>query len=498
MQYILTGTEMQLCDANTTAHYKMPSIVLMERAAFAFVEELKQRQIDTGHTLILCGSGNNGGDGMAVARLLALDGQKVTVVYAGNPAHATEQNSQQRQILEAYGILIHEDVPEGDYSLVIDAVFGVGLSRPVEGSYAALLAKANEMGGIKVALDIASGVNADDGQVLGEGFHADLTFTFAFLKRGQLLYPGSEYSGSVVCLPMGIDEHGFLEQKPPMAALEQTDLKLLPRRRAYSNKGTYGKLLLIAGSVGMAGAAVLAARAAYAAGCGYVRVVTPSENRVILQTAVPEAVLTFYDADHTDDLPWEELFAWADGIVAGPGLGTSDTALMLMRRVLSQKHLPLVLDADALNLLARHRELLLGMPKQTIVTPHLGEMARLARTTVDEIQKALADTASWFAEEYRAVCVLKDARTITALPEGGLYINCSGNDGMAVAGSGDVLSGIIGSLLVQKLPASMAAPLGVYVHGMAGDLMAVKIGKAGLAASDLVEGVKMLAKELGR
>ncbi len=498
MQYILTGEEMQLCDANTSAHFKIPPLVLMERAALVFVEELKRRRIDTGKTLVLCGSGNNGGDGMAVARLLALEHQDVTVVFAGNPAHATEQNRRQRQILDAYGILIQEDVPDGDYSLVIDAVFGVGLSRPVEGHYATLLAEANQMDGVKVALDIASGVNADDGQVLGEGFHADLTITFAFLKRGQLLYPGSAYSGSVVCLSMGIDEHGFLEKKPQMAALEYQDLKLLPKRLAYSNKGTYGKLLLIAGSAGMAGAAVLAARAAYAAGCGYVRVVTPKENRVIMQTAVPEAVLTLYEPGDADGLPWEELFAWADSVVAGPGLGTGDTALTLVRHVLAQKNLPAVLDADALNLLALHRELLPGMPTQTIVTPHLGEMARLAQTTVEEIQKKLANTAARFAKEYRAVCVLKDARTVTALPGGDLYINCSGNDGMASAGSGDVLSGIIGSLLVQNIPAPLAAPLGAYVHGLAGDLMAGKIGKAGLFASDLVEGMKMLAKELGR
>ena len=248
----------------------------------------------------------------------------------------------------------------------------------------------------------------------------------------------------------------------------------------------------------MAGAAVLAARAAYAAGCGYVRVVTPKENRVIMQTAVPEAVLTLYEPGDADGLPWEELFAWADSVVAGPGLGTGDTALTLVRHVLAQKNLPAVLDADALNLLALHRELLPGMPTQTIVTPHLGEMARLAQTTVEEIQKNLANTAARFAKEYRAVCVLKDARTVTALLGGDLYINCSGNDGMASAGSGDVLSGIIGSLLVQNIPAPLAAPLGAYVHGLAGDLMAGKIGKAGLFASDLVEGMKMLAKELGR
>lgn len=497
MQYILNSREMKECDKNTSEYFKMPSIVLMERAAVSFVTELKERKTEFKKALIVCGTGNNGGDGLAIARLLALEGALVTAVLIGNGDKATKENRMQQEILAAYRIPILSEIPEKEYTIVIDAVFGVGLARDIEGRYAKMIACMNECTGIKVAVDIASGVSADNGRILGEAFRADITITFAFAKAGMLLYPGREYSGEVVVTEIGIDEHGFLGREPKIRAFEKSDLgRLMPKRIAYSNKGTYGKLLVIAGSVNMAGAAILAAKAAYAAGCGLVKILTPKENRIILQTAVPEAVLSTYDKEKIEDIDIWEMIRWADAVVAGPGLSKGEAARFLVDTVLQEQKKPVLLDADALNLIAeieKHKRML---GENKIITPHLGEMARLTEKNVMEISADILGYASDFAKKYQTICVLKDACTATALPDGSVYLNTSGNAGMATAGSGDVLSGIIGALLAFGMEPAGAAPAGVYLHGMAGDDAAERIGKTGMTAMDLIDGIRHVEKDI--
>ena len=296
MKYLVNSREMQKYDANTVSHFKVPGLLLMERAAITFVNELHKQKVDLSEVLIVCGSGNNGGDGLAIARLLFLEGHTVTVVFAGNKDHCSEQNRIQQDILNAYGVPVYTDLPEQIRpTTVIDALFGVGLSRDVTGTYADILCCMNTLPGEKVAVDIASGISADTGAVLGMAFRADITITFAFAKLGSILWPGNEYAGRVIVCDIGITKESWLGETPSVMALETKDLLLLPERKSHSNKGSYGKLLLIAGSVNMAGAAVLSAKAAYATGCGLVRVLTPEENRIILQSCVPEAVLTTYD-----------------------------------------------------------------------------------------------------------------------------------------------------------------------------------------------------------
>lgn len=494
MRYLVNSREMKLYDTNTIEHFKMPSIVLMERAALAFVEELNRREVDLTRVLVVCGLGNNGGDGLAIARLLMLEGHSVDVVLPESAGKPSEQNRMQRKILEAYGVAIQNKMPErDDYTLVIDAIFGVGLSRAIEGSYADILTQLNSMKGKKAAVDIASGVSADNGNILGIAFRADITITFAYAKVGQLLWPGNEYSGEVVVKNIGIEEHSWLERKPAVAALEMSDMaELLPVRRSHSNKGTYGKLLIIAGSVNMAGAAVLSARAAYAAGCGLVRVFTPEENRVVIQTAVPEAVLNTYSSKRMDIEALTESIKWADVIVCGPGIGTAETGHSLVKNVLKYAAVPVLFDADALNIIAEDTNMLLRPHTEMIVTPHLGEMSRLTGDLVSYIQNCLIEVAEEFARQYNVVCVLKDEHTVTSVPYSQTYLNLSGNSGMATAGSGDVLSGIIGALMAQGISAEQAAPLGVYLHGLAGDATAAYCGKRGMMASDLIEGLRKL------
>lgn len=265
MRYLVTGKEMKLLDQNTTARFHVPELVLMEQAAMVFVRELfsleEQRERKWTHALILCGSGNNGADGLAIARLLTQRGRRVTALICGE-GQGTESFQVQRAICEAYEIPILPKIAQfAKYDLVIDAIFGIGLSRGVEGKPAGILELVNRANAWRVAVDISSGVCADDGSVPGIAFRADDTITFSFGKLGQYLWPGNEYSGRIHVAPMGITEDSFGEARP-IVALDASDLRL-PGRMAHSNKGTYGKLLVIAGSAGMAGAACLCARAAY-------------------------------------------------------------------------------------------------------------------------------------------------------------------------------------------------------------------------------------------
>lgn len=493
MRYIVNSREMKNCDKNTIEVYHVPSVVLMERAALAVTEVLIEEKIPLKHVLVVCGGGNNGADGYAVARLLMLAGYSVDVVRADKAAKETEDHQLQRQIWQAYGGQILDEIPDNVvYTVVIDAVFGVGLSRGIEGRYADVIAQMNELSGVKLAIDIPSGISSDNGAVQNVAFRADITVTFAFEKIGSVLWPGNEYAGNVIIKDIGIDERSFLEHKPMLAALEEKDLARLPVHKSHSNKGTFGRLLVIAGSVGMSGAPYLSAKAAYCSGCGLVHIVTPEENRTVLQAQLPEAIITTYSARKPDISRMIEAIGWADTIVCGPGIGTSDTAKSIVTAVFKNAAVPVLLDADALNIIAQDVNMLLMPHTELVVTPHLGEMSRLCSDTVGYIQNHLIEVAEEFARQYNVICVLKDEHTITSVPYRQTYLNLSGNSGMATAGSGDVLSGVIGGLMAQGMPAEDAAPVGVYLHGKAGDVMQARYSTSGLMASDLTEGIRLV------
>lgn len=498
MQYLVSGKEMKLLDQNTSETFHVPELVLMEQAAMAFVRKLFMLERKIQSVLIVCGSGNNGGDGLAIGRLLHQQGIKVCLLLVGEAdGHKTTKSyDRQKQICCAYGLPMITELSQTEgmrFDLVADALFGTGLSRSITGKLAELLEQLNAMDVWRVAVDIASGIHAEEGSVLGTAFQAEDTITFSFGKTGQFLWPGSDYSGRVHIVPMGITMASWLDKKPKTAYLTKEDLVLLPKRSPHSNKGSYGKLLVIAGSVNMAGAACLCAKAAYRSGCGLVKVLTAEENRLVLQTAVPEAILSTYSAKLDDSQVIREL-KWADAVVIGPGLGTGKAAERLVNLVLKNCAAPYVVDADALNIIAKEPEVLLRPHTSMILTPHLGEMSRLTGDLVSLIQARLIPCAVEFAQTYDVICVLKDFHTITAVPYGLTYVNLSGNDGMAAAGSGDVLSGILGSLLAQGMKPELAA-LGVYVHGLAGDEAAQKCGKASMTAGDLIDGLESVMLE---
>lgn len=499
-QYLVTAAEMKQYDANTIERFHMPGLLLMERAALVTVEELRRVCGDTPcRVMVLAGRGNNGGDGLAVGRLLMLQGYEVSFFLPGEDFYERCSMETQRQIdiLHGYRAQIFSRLPEGEYDIVIDAVFGIGLSRDVEGVWKEGIRWINDSHAYVCSVDIPSGIHADTGSVMGAAVRADLTVTYGFRKTGHVLYPGAAYCGRLVCRQMGIDEHSFLDRKPFWYTYIGRERSLFPARRPDGNKGTFGKALLIAGSGQMAGAAMMAAKSAFRAGAGMVRVVTAAVNRTVVQQYVPEAMLLTYTAEAEEDAAFRaaltEAERWADGILIGPGLGLGDRAARLLWFAVRESDLPLVIDADGLNLLAQSRELQEAVAEQgrqgraVILTPHLGEFARLYGCTAAQAKEHLTEYPRRLSERLCCTVVCKDARTIVVRkndPQG--YINVTGNAGMATAGSGDVLAGMITGLLVQGMPDRAAAVAGVYLHGYAGDLAAGRMTQTAMTATDLI------------
>ncbi len=516
MEFLLNAEQMKHCDSDTIEKIGIPSLVLMERAALSVVDEIRRANCDLRSVLVVCGSGNNGGDGFAVARLLDEQGVRVTVAFVGNEESMTEETATQRQICENCGIKISSNFMTREYTVIVDAIFGIGMSRTAQGRYAQVIDWINQQSAFKVAVDIPSGVSADTGAILGLAVEADLTVTFAYRKIGQVLFPGTEFCGKVVRREIGITADRFQRGIPSVFTYGEEDLSRIARRRPYSNKGTYGKVLLIAGSRGMSGAACLCAMAAYRSGSGLVRVFTPECNREIIQTYLPEAIVTTYSDDcistggqtngigegiphySEDRFPARELqeaLAWSDVTGIGPGFGTGHLSEKILTTVLSEYQKPLVIDADGLNLLSGHMELLYETKASVILTPHIGEMMRLTDSTKEEILEDILRTARQFAREYGVVCALKDARTI-ASDGSRVYVNTSGNNGMAVGGSGDILTGVICGLLAQRMPAFDATALGVYLHGLAGDAAQEKRSAYGMIARDIADQIGEVLKRI--
>lgn len=495
MEYLLNAQQMKDCDKDTIERIGIPSLVLMERAALSVMEEMHAAQFDLSSVLVVCGSGNNGGDGFAVARLLDEQGVRVTAAFVGRELSMTPETALQKKICENCGIKISSNYREREYTTIVDAVFGIGLTREIEGEYAELIDWINLQTAQVVAVDIPSGICADTGKIMGTAVQADLTVTFAYRKIGQMLYPGAAYCGKVVRRDIGITADSLRGGKMSVFTYEPEDLQKIAHRNAYSNKGTYGKVLLIAGSRGMSGAACLAAKAAYRSGSGLVRVFTPECNRAIVQMQLPEAIVTSYDPDIFPEQALREALEWSDVAGIGPGLGKSQVSGEILEYVLQMYGKRLVIDADGLNLLSESMELLDETEADVILTPHIGEMMRLTGNRIEEILEDLIMCGARFAREYRVTCVLKDARTVVSDGKR-TYLNASGNSGMAVGGSGDVLTGIICGLLAQRMQPFAAASLGVYLHGLAGDLASEKHSAYGMIAGDITEQIGQVLKNV--
>ena len=488
MQLWVNAAQMKAADQYTIQKLGVPSLELMEHAAQACVQVLEDEKVDLSHVCVVCGSGNNGGDGFAIARILQNNRYSVETFCVGNPEHYTEETQEQMHRLQECGGKITYGMPQEDsYSVVIDAVFGVGLSRKVEGRYRQVIEQMNRMRGTKFAVDIPSGLSATTGCILGCAFKADYTVTFQLKKIGLELSQGRTMAGRVIVPDIGISTDSICEdQEIVRTAGKDIYRKMLPDRPEDSNKGTYGRLLVIAGSKGMAGAAYLNAHAAYMTGAGLVRIYTSSDNREILQTLLPEAVITTYEEYNKEELL--SLLTWADSVCIGSGLGMSRLSEKILKTVIEYVKVPCLIDADGLNLLAENKNYLNQMAERRfVITPHMKEMSRLTGTPVEELKADRIQILKDFISRYRITCVLKDSRTLIASEEKGIRMNLTGNSAMAKAGSGDVLAGVISGWMVQEKEAEDAAELGTYIHGLSGDLAKFEKGVYSVMARDLIE-----------
>lgn len=522
MRYSVTGAQMKAIDRETIDRIGIPSMVLMERAALEVVKEVKDLAGGDKKQPVwsVCGTGNNGADGIAAGRILHEQGYDVTVILTGTCDQMTKEHKQQQQIARAIGVrfialgseasFVDTDQVEsveslaycmaGSRGIVIDAIFGIGLSRPVTGRYQDLIAMLKrQMSCQVVAVDIPSGIHADTGQVMGIALPAKRTVTFGYEKSGLLCYPGRTYAGVLRIADIGFPGQVLLDIGWDAKILETKDLKRLPERMASANKGTFGKLLIIAGSEGMSGAAYLSAYSAYRMGTGLVKVLTVEENRPILQMQLPEAIIETYDRHETgtDSLrQWMEgQCDWATAIVLGPGLGRDAYVNFLVETVLAHAYVPVVLDADALNTISESPQLTGYYTENIVITPHMGEMARLTGNSIPELKEDALAAAREYSCQYGITCVLKDAVTIIADKDGETWLNTSGNSGMAKAGSGDVLTGVIGGLLAQGMEMTEAAVYGTYLHGRAGDLAVCEKGNRSLLAHEIADFMNQVIKE---
>ena len=488
MQLWVNAAQMKAADQYTIQKLEVPSLELMEHAAQACVQVLEDEKVDLSHVCVVCGSGNNGGDGFAIARILQNNRYSVETFCVGNPEHYTEETQEQMHRLQECGGKITYGMPQEDsYSVIIDAVFGVGLSRKVEGRYRQVIEQMNRMRGTKFAVDIPSGLSATTGCILGCAFKADYTVTFQLKKIGLELSQGRTMAGRVIVPDIGVSTDSICEdQEIVRTAGKDIYRKMLPDRPEDSNKGTYGRLLVIAGSKGMAGAAYLNAHAAYMTGAGLVRIYTSSDNREILQTLLPEAIITTYEEYNKEELL--SLLTWADSVCIGSGLGMSRLSEKILKTEIEYVKVPCLIDADGLNLLAENKNYLNQMAERRfVITPHMKEMSRLTGTPVEELKADRIQILKDFISRYRITCVLKDSRTLIASEEKGIRMNLTGNSAMAKAGSGDVLAGVISGWMVQGKEAEDAAELGTYIHGLSGDLAKFEKGVYSVMARDLIE-----------
>ncbi len=532
---LLTPQQMKSIDRIAIDSLGIPGIVLMENAAIQVVKKAKSLLKGKGASAsitVVAGSGNNGGDAFAVVRhLLAMGysvsvysmtsmealigdaltnglilknmGMEIPIISDSGSSHVVYSAHAGETVLERLvQSLEHSD-------LVIDGLLGTGLNRNVEGLWAQVIQTINDHAKTVLSIDIASGVDGLTGKIRGISIRADATVTFYLPKLGMVQYPGASRLGELTVADIGIP-YQLAEELDVPELVENADIAaLLPQRPEDGHKGTFGRLLAVAGSQGMSGAAYLSAASAYRSGCGLVKLAVPQSCMDTLSMLVPEAVLVQMPENnghiciHEGQLDdgstpafLKGLIQEADAVLVGPGLSCNEDTRMVLKYLIENCEKPMVFDADALNILARDKTLLENLRCEAILTPHPAEMARLAGIETELVQNDRIGLAKQFADEYGITVVLKGAGTVIATNDGRVAINPTGNDGMGTAGAGDVLAGMIASLLGQGVSPYEAALAGVYLHGLAGDFAAQEKGRICLMASDIVAHIPDAFKHL--
>lgn len=482
---VLTAAAMKEADRRTIEEIGLPGAVLMEAAGMRITEAVLAINPGYKKVVVVAGPGNNGGDGLVAARLLSLAGCPVSLWVAARPEECRGEAAVNYHFLIRSSLLpVHildektitvfrEDLSQA--ALIIDALLGTGLSRPAEGLPAAAINLINQSGIPVLAVDIPSGVCADSGQVLGTAVQARWTVTLAYPKQGLLLYPGAGLAGKVTVAEINIP--------PALVGKEKTELltaarvcRSLPPRRTDGHKGDFGRVLLVAGSPGMTGAAAMAAEAALRGGAGLVYLAAPDRLLPALEAKLLEVIvqgLPEAGPGQIDPSAAEQILEQAANcqvLAIGPGLLPGNATTLLLREIMPRCPVPLLLDAGALGALAEDPLLICKARRIPVITPHPGEAARLFGKTVEEVRRARLELAREYAVRWRCCLVLKGAFTIIAMPGGEIYINPTGGPALATAGAGDLLTGLIAALIAQGLAPEQAAINGVFLHGLAGDL----------------------------
>ncbi len=504
---------MREVDSITIEEVGIPGIVLMENAGTGIVRTMERviKNLARKKVLVVCGKGNNGGDGFVIARHLFLKSVNLQIILLGtvkslqgeartNADSARKLNIPLLEMTQANSSQLSHALRHSQ--VIVDAIFGTGLTRKVDGLTASVIRKLNVSGKFVVAVDIPSGIDSDTGQLSGPHIQADLTLALAAFKRSHFLFPAAEAMGAIELIDIGIPTSVIDRVAESVSVLEQDDIApLFPKRKRNSHKGTYGHLLVVAGSTGKGGSAGLTALAGLRAGTGLVTLACP-ESMIPSQEWHPMEVMSVPLSETKSGAIAESALQPAlmalkekSALAIGPGLGTSPVTLKFIEGLLSNISCPLVIDADGLNLLAKSKKLLDRLPENSILTPHPKEMSRLTGLSTANIQKNRLKTVQDFCSHYQVIVVLKGAHSMIGLPDGRVRINPTGHAGMATAGSGDVLTGLIGGLLAQGFSPENAALAGVYLHGRAGDLYAEAQPEQTLIASDLLDYLPSAIKE---
>lgn len=499
---LVTAKEMKALDVQAQNDYAMPGILLMDNAAQAVAEAVHEAltALEGERVVIFCGGGNNGGDGLGAARWLQSYGVSVRAFVVGAALDAVRGDAaMELAMFTKAGGRVEALSTEDDWVLaelaaskadvLVDALLGTGFHGGLEGDVLRACELLNKSEKYILAVDVPTGVNADNGAVSENAVRADHTVTMALVKTGLLLYPGREYCGDIELADISMPVKLVEDYKSDKYRLtDEIVRELLPLRKANAHKGDAGRVVICAGSPGYTGAAALASDAAVKAGAGLVSLYTPLSSRDVLAIKLTEVMVhgllermpgILGGGAASDVASSAEV---ADVLAIGPGLGTSESTQEAVRTILQKITTPVVIDADALTALAGHTEILAAMQAQKVLTPHPGEMARLTGLEIGEIEADRINVAKKYAEEWQAIVVLKGAPTVIGCPNGTVYVNSTGNSSLATGGSGDVLTGIIAGLAAQEISLQEAAICGVYLHGLAAELTGIDIG---LAAGEL-------------
>ncbi len=490
---IFETSQIKQLDQYTIENEPISSIDLMERAAAALLKTFKKEFSIERKFLILAGPGNNGGDGLALGRMLLQEGYETEVILFHTNKLSVDCQQNKLLLQTQFPLFFSEQIDEfslpiiEENRIIIDSLFGSGLTRPLESPYDKIVEWINQHNNLVVSIDMPSGLGGEecaiDNQLVVK---ADLTYTLQFPKLAMMFAENEQFVGRWSVVDIQLHPQAIEMATTPYHYLEKEDVKRLPKeRRRFAHKGDFGKLLIWAGSVGMAGAATLAARAATRSGAGLVYINSEIENRSILQIAIPEAIFI-------DSITPLSRFS---NYVFGPGIGVDKLAINRLKTHLNRLTSSIILDADALNILSKNSNLLYKLPKNSILTPHPKEFDRLFGNSINS--KERLTKALKMSELYQIIIVLKGANTAIVLPTGNVYFNSTGNPGMAVGGMGDVLSGIIGGLQSQNYDAEQSALLGVYLHGLAADLALEKQSQESLIASDVIDFIGCAFKKIG-